>query len=137
MGAFIADKAKMQTLTGNPVLGHITTFGGHPLCCAAGLASLQVLLEEDWIQAVIRKEQLFRRLLVHPAIRAIRSCGLLIAVEFSSFEENKRVIDACIEKGLLTDWYLFAPQCLRIAPPLSISDEQIEKACSIIVSAIG
>jgi acetylornithine/N-succinyldiaminopimelate aminotransferase len=137
MGAFIADKAKMQTLTGNPVLGHITTFGGHPLCCAAGLASLQVLLEEDWIDAVIRKEQLFRRLLVHPAIRAIRSCGLLIAVEFGSFEENKRVIDACIEKGLLTDWYLFAPQCLRIAPPLSITDEQIEKACSIILSAIG
>jgi acetylornithine/N-succinyldiaminopimelate aminotransferase len=137
MGAFIADKAKMQTLTGNPVLGHITTFGGHPLCCAAGLASLQVLLEEDWIEAVIRKEQLFRRLLVHPAIRAIRSCGLLIAVEFSSFEENKRVIDACIEKGLLTDWYLFAPQCLRIAPPLSITGEQIEKACSIILSAIG
>jgi acetylornithine/N-succinyldiaminopimelate aminotransferase len=137
MGAFIADKAKMQTLTGNPVLGHITTFGGHPLCCAAGLASLQVLLDEDWIAAVIRKEQLFHHLLVHPAIRAIRSCGLLIAVEFSSFEENKRIIDACIEKGLLTDWYLFAPQCLRIAPPLLITDEQIEKACSIIVSAIG
>ncbi len=137
MGAFIADKAKMQTLTGNPVLGHITTFGGHPLCCAAGLASLQVLLEEDWIGAVIRKEHLFRRLLVHPAIRAIRSCGLLIAVEFGSFEENKRVIDACIEKGLLTDWYLFAPQCLRIAPPLLITDDQIEKACSIILSAIG
>jgi 4-aminobutyrate aminotransferase-like enzyme len=74
---------------------------------------------------------------VHPAIRAIRSCGLLIAIEFSSFEENKRVIDACIEKGLLTDWYLFAPQCLRIAPPLLITDEQIDKACSIIVSAIG
>jgi 4-aminobutyrate aminotransferase-like enzyme len=86
---------------------------------------------------VARKEQLFRRLLVHPAIRAIRSCGLLIAVEFDSFEQNKRVIDTCIERGLLTDWYLFAPQCLRIAPPLPIRDEEIEKACSIILSAIG
>ena len=137
MGAFIADREIMKTLTGDPVLGHITTFGGHPLCCAAGLASLQVLLEEDWIARVAHKEQLFRRLLVHPAIRAVRSCGLLIAVEFDSFGQNKRVIDACIEKGLLTDWYLFAPECLRIAPPLLITDEQIEEACSIILSAIG
>jgi acetylornithine/N-succinyldiaminopimelate aminotransferase len=137
MGAFIAEREMMKTLTGDPVLGHITTFGGHPLCCAAGLASLQVLLEEDWIARVAHKEQLFRRLLVHPAIRAVRSCGLLIAVEFGSFEQNKRVIDACIEKGLLTDWYLFAPECLRIAPPLLITDGQIEEACSIILSAIG
>jgi acetylornithine/N-succinyldiaminopimelate aminotransferase len=137
MGAFISDQPKMSTLTGDPVLGHITTFGGHPLCCAAGLAALQVLLDERWIGQVARKEQLFRRLLVHPAIRAVRSCGLLIAVEFESFQQNKRVIDACIERGLLTDWYLFAPQCLRIAPPLPIGDEEIEKACSTILSAIG
>src|ERR1700743_1473203 len=136
MGAFIADRSLMQALTGDPVLGHITTFGGHPLCCAAGLASLQVLLEEDWIGEVARKEQLFRRLLVHPAIRAIRSSGLLMALEFESFEQNKRIIDACIEKGLLTDWYLFAPHCLRIAPPLLITDDQIEKACAIILSVI-
>ena len=137
MGAFISDQPKMNTLTGDPVLGHITTFGGHPLCCAAGLAALQVLLDERWIGQVARKEQLFRRLLVHPAIRAVRSCGLLIAIEFDSFQQNKRIIDACIEKGLLTDWFLFAPECLRIAPPLPIRDEEIEKACSIILSAIG
>jgi acetylornithine/N-succinyldiaminopimelate aminotransferase len=137
MGAFIADRPVMWALTGDPVLGHITTFGGHPVCCAAGLASLQVLLEEDWIGQVVRKEQLFRRLLVHPAIRAVRSSGLLIAVEFDSFEKNKRVIDACIEKGLLTDWYLFAPQCMRIAPPLPITEQQIEEACSIILASIG
>ncbi len=137
LGAFIAGRERMWALTGDPVLGHITTFGGHPLCCAAGLASLRVLLEEDWIAQVARKERLFHSLLVHPAIRAVRSAGLLIAVEFGSFEQNKRVIDACIEKGLLTDWYLFAPECLRIAPPLPITDEQIEKACSIILSAIG
>jgi len=136
MGAFVADHSLMNTLTDRPVLGHITTFGGHPVCCAAGVASLQVLLQEDWIDEVEKKEQLFRRLLVHPAIRAVRSCGLLIAVEFGSIDENKRVIDACIRKGVLTDWFLFAPECLRIAPPLTITDEQIRAACEIILSAI-
>jgi acetylornithine/succinyldiaminopimelate/putrescine aminotransferase len=136
LGAFIADRSVMWALTGDPVLGHITTFGGHPLCCAAGLASLEVLLEEDWIGQVARKEALFRKLLVHPAIQAVRSCGLLIAVEFGSFAVNKRVIDTCIEKGLLTDWYLFAPQCLRIAPPLLITEEEIERACTIILDSI-
>jgi acetylornithine/succinyldiaminopimelate/putrescine aminotransferase len=97
---------------------------------------MQVLLESDWIAAVAHKEALFRRLLVHPAIRAVRSCGLLIAVEFDDFEQNKRIIDACIAAGLLTDWYLFAPHCLRIAPPLSITDALIEKACSIILSTL-
>ena len=136
MGAFIAGRERMWTLTGDPVLGHITTFGGHPLCCAAGLAAMEVLLESGWIAQVAQKEALFRRLLVHPDIRAVRSCGLLIAVEFDTFETSKRIIDACIASGLLTDWYLFAPQCLRIAPPLSITEELIEKACSIILSSI-
>jgi acetylornithine/N-succinyldiaminopimelate aminotransferase len=136
MGAFIAGRERMWALTGDPVLGHITTFGGHPLCCAAGLAAMQVLLESGWIAEVTQKEALFRRLLVHPAIRAVRSCGLLIAVEFDSFETNKRIIDKCIGQGVLTDWYLFAPQCLRIAPPLSITEALIEKACTIILSAI-
>jgi acetylornithine/N-succinyldiaminopimelate aminotransferase len=136
MGAFIAGRQRMGSLTGDPVLGHITTFGGHPLCCAAGLASFRVLLESGWIEEVARKEALFRRLLVHPAIKTVRSSGLLIAVEFDDFEHNKRIIDACITAGLLTDWYLFAPECLRIAPPLSITEEQIQKACSIILSLI-
>lgn len=136
MGAFIAGRERMWMLTGDPVLGHITTFGGHPLCCAAGLAAMQVLLESGWIAQVAEKEALFHRLLVHPAIRDVRSCGLLIAVEFDSFETNKRIIDACIAGGLLTDWYLFAPQCLRIAPPLSITGELITQACAIILSAI-
>jgi acetylornithine/N-succinyldiaminopimelate aminotransferase len=136
MGAFIAGRELMWTLTGDPVLGHITTFGGHPVCCAAGLASLRVLLEEDWIGQVTRKGALFHQLLSHTSIKAVRSSGLLMAVEFESFEKNKQVIDACIEKGLLTDWYLFAPQCMRIAPPLIISEEQIRKACSIILSCL-
>ena len=137
MGAFIADQSLMGLLTDSPVLGHITTFGGHPVCCAAGMASMQLLLQNDWIREVERKELLFRQLLAHPAIRAVRSCGLLIAVEFESFDRNKRVIDACIGKGALTDWFLFAPECLRIAPPLTITDEQILSACNIILTAIG
>jgi acetylornithine/succinyldiaminopimelate/putrescine aminotransferase len=135
MGAFIAHRERMWALTGDPVLGHITTFGGHPLCCAAGHASMEVLLGSGWIEEVARKEALFRRLLVHPAIKTVRSRGLLIAVEYESFEQNKRVIDACIAAGVLTDWYLFAPHCLRIAPPLSITETQIEKACATILSS--
>ena len=136
LGAFIADREKMAMLTDSPVLGHITTFGGHPLSCAAGLASMQVLLEEEYISTVAAKEKLFRELLVHAAIREVRSAGLLIAVEFENFETNKRIIDACIAKGLLTDWFLFAPQCMRIAPPLTITEEEIKTSCSIILSAI-
>jgi acetylornithine/N-succinyldiaminopimelate aminotransferase len=137
MGAFISDQSRMASLTDRPVLGHITTFGGHPVCCAAGLASMQVLLQNDWIGQVEAKEQLFRQLLVHPAIRAVRSCGLLIALEFESFDRNKQIIDACIAKGALTDWFLFAPECLRIAPPLTITAEEIRSACDIILEAIG
>jgi len=135
MGAFISHRQLMWTLTGDPVLGHITTFGGHPVCCAAGHAALQVLLASGWIEEVSRKEALFRRLLVHPMIKAVRTNGLLIAVEFDSFDRNKQVIDACINAGVLTDWYLFAPHCLRIAPPLSITDEQIQKACATILAS--
>ena len=136
LGAFIADREKMWALTGAPVLGHITTFGGHPVSCAAGMAGLKVLLEEGWMKAVGEKEALFRELLVHPAIKAVRSCGLLMAVEFESYEINKGIIDRCIEKGLLTDWFLFAPHCMRIAPPLLITEEEIRKACAIILSCI-
>jgi acetylornithine/N-succinyldiaminopimelate aminotransferase len=142
LGAFIADKKLMQNLTDNPVLGHITTFGGHPLCCAAGMASMKVLLEEDWIKQVHEKEKLFKKLLVHTKIKALRTCGLLIAVEFDSFETNKKVIDECLQASdafinILTDWFLFAPNCMRIVPPLIISDDEIRKACAVILKAIG
>jgi acetylornithine/succinyldiaminopimelate/putrescine aminotransferase len=136
MGAFVASRERMWLLTGDPVLGHITTFGGHPLSCAAGLASFRVLLESGWVGEIAQKEAIFRERLVHPSIKAVRSCGLLIALEFDDRQTNKRVIDACIAGGLLTDWYLFAPQCLRIAPPLSISVEEIEEACRKILKTI-
>lgn len=135
LGAFIAGKKLMDAFTDNPVLGHITTFGGHPVCCAAGMAGLNALLEEGWITTVKAKEALFRSLLVHPKIKDVRSYGLWIAVEFDSFETNKQVIDTCIAAGVLTDWFLFASHCLRISPPLIISEQQIEKACAVIVAA--
>ena len=141
LGAFIAGKELMWALTDSPVLGHITTFGGHPVSCAAGMAALQALVEEKIIDTVKQKEELFKSLLKHPKIKAVRSFGLWLALEFDSFETNKKVIDACINasgpgKGpnaLVTDWFLFAAQCLRISPPLIISEEQIKKACAIIL----
>lgn len=136
LGAFIADQNIMGQLTDNPVLGHITTFGGHPVCCAAGLAALKVLLKETLVQEVKKKEELFIKLLQHPTIKAVRSNGLMIAVEFDSYETNKRIIDACIANGVLTDWFLFAANCMRIVPPLTISPKEIKKACKIILEAI-
>jgi len=135
LGAFIANKEVMWSLTNQPVLGHITTFGGHPVCCAAGLAALQVLIEEKMIEGVNEKEKLIQLLLIHPKIKAVRSYGLWLSVEFESFEINKKIIDNCIKKGVLTDWFLFATNCLRISPPLILSEQQIKKACEIILQA--
>lgn len=137
LGAFIARQSIMGQLTDNPVLGHITTFGGHPVCCAAGLAALKVLLKESVVQEVKKKEALFLELLKHPAIKTVRSNGLMIAVAFDSFDTNKKVIDACIASGVLTDWFLFAPQCMRIVPPLTISPKEIKKACKVIQASCG
>jgi acetylornithine/succinyldiaminopimelate/putrescine aminotransferase len=137
IGAFIASKEMMAVFQHGPILGHITTFGGHPVCCAASLATLQTLLAENYIAEVPSKEQLFKELLVHPAIRSFRSKGLLIALEFDSFETNKKIIDSCIENGVVTDWFLFAPNCLRIAPPLIITPEEIGKACKVVLAAIA
>ncbi len=137
LGAFIADQKLMSVLTENPVLGHITTFGGHPVCCAAGLAALKALLDEEMINVAKRKEELFKSLLVHKKIRSVRSFGLWLAVEFDSFEANKKIIDHCIANGVLTDWFLFASNCLRISPPLIISEEQIKKSCAVLLNAVN
>lgn len=141
LGAFISDKKIMNALTVNPVLGHINTFGGHPVSCAAGLTALQVLLHDNIIGGVNAKEALFRSLLIHPRIQSVKSCGLMMALEFQSFEFNKRVIDALIEgKGapvaIFTDWFLFSSQSLRISPPLNISDDDIRLACSSVLNVL-
>jgi acetylornithine/succinyldiaminopimelate/putrescine aminotransferase len=129
LGAFIADKKIMNSFTNNPVLGHINTFGGHPVCCAAGKAAMEFLLEEKIVETVFEKEKLFLQNLHASKIKNIRSRGLMFALEFENFEENKKVIDILIENGVFTDWFLFASQCLRLVPPLTISKEEIEKAC--------
>jgi acetylornithine/succinyldiaminopimelate/putrescine aminotransferase len=136
LGAFIADKALMDDLSHDPVLGHITTFGGHPVCCAAGLAAFNVLLKKDITAKVRKKEKLFHKLLQHPSIKEVRSSGLLLAVEFPDEEFNKKIISYCIQHGVLTDWFLFAPHCMRIAPPLTISTDEIEVACKLIVEGL-
>lgn len=136
LGAFIADKKLMNTLTANPVLGHITTFGGHPVSCAAGKAAMETLLQSGCMQAVKHKEKLFVDLLKHERICGVRSAGLWLAIEFESFEVCKKVIDGCIKQGIVTDWFIFASNCLRIAPPLIITDDEIRKVCKIIISSI-
>ena len=139
MGAFIADKNLMMQLTENPVLGHITTFGGHPVCCAAGLAAFEALLEEKVIDTIAQKEKLFLQKLQHPKIKSIHHFGLWMAVQFDSFESNKKVIDALLlqhPKAVFTDWFLFASDSLRISPPLIISEEEIIEACALIVKVM-
>ena len=136
LGAFIADKNLMNHLTHDPVLGHITTFGGHPVCCAAGVAAFKHLLKKEMVKKVAKKEKLFLKLLQHPAIKEVRTCGLLIAVEFPEEAFNKRIINYCIRNGVLTDWFLFAPDCMRIAPPLNISTKEIQSACEIIIKGL-
>ncbi len=136
IGAFIASKKIMGTLSHGPLLGHITTFGGHPVCCAASLATLKTLLEENIIEKVFEKEKLFLKLLKHESIIEVRSAGLMMAVELKDFDFVQKVIKICLEKGLITDWFLFNDRSLRIAPPLTISNEEIDKSCQIILEAI-
>lgn len=137
IGAFISSTEIMGALMKNPVLGHITTFGGHPVCCAAALANLKVLTTTSYVQDVAIKEQLFLQYLQHPAIRKITHKGLLMAVHLDSFENLQKVIHTCIQKGLLTDWFLFESNALRIAPPLIITEEEIQFACNIILESLN
>lgn len=136
LGAFISSHDNMAALTNNPVLGHITTFGGHPVCCAAGLAGMQALLNERLIAGVAEKEQLFITLLKHPAIKAVRSKGLLIAVQLESPKHVIETLQQCLQKRLFSDWFLFAPDCIRIAPPLTITPDEIRSACEILLSSL-
>ncbi len=136
IGAFISSKEIMSVFTENPILGHITTFGGHPVSCAAGLATLKAIQKENLIAEVEEKGELFKSLLQHPAIKEIRGKGLMLAVEFDSYEVNKAIIDACIADGLITDWFLHCSNSMRIAPPLIITGEEIREACTVILKNI-
>ncbi|ACU03091.1 aspartate aminotransferase family protein [Pedobacter heparinus] len=133
IGAFISSREIMISLATNPILGHITTFGGHPVSCAAGLATLQTIITENMVEGVTAKAELFKKLLVHPAIKEVRGKGLMIAIAFENFELNKKIIDACIADGLISDWFLHCSNAMRIAPPLIISEEEIKWACAVIL----
>ena len=136
LGAIVSDKKNMDAFSTAPVLGHINTFGGHPVSCAAGLAALKVLLNDKIVEGVFHKEQLFLKYLQHPKINKINSAGLMMAVFFDDFETNKKIIDTLIEAGVFTDWFLFADNAFRIVPPLNISDAEIKTACEIIINVL-
>lgn len=136
LGAFIAHHSLMSTLTNNPVLGHITTFGGHPVSCAAGRAAFEFLLQNQLFQSAMQKSSIILSKLKHPAINAIHQIGLWMAIEFDNFETNHAVIQRCIDKGLITDWFLFAANCMRIAPPLIINEEELNIMATIIQESV-
>lgn len=136
IGAFIAKREIMQVITDNPMLGHITTFGGHPVCCAAALASIDVILENKLYDSVDSKAQLFRQKLQHPAIQEIRGLGFMMCIQLRSFKEVESVSKYCAEEGVMIDWFLHCETALRIAPPLVISEEEISHACDTILKGI-
>lgn len=136
IGCFIADKTVMNMLTHDPVLGHITTFGGNAVCCAAALAAVKVVEEQKLYADAERKAQLLLEHLKHPAIRRISHKGLMMAVHLDNYENLRRVIDHCLANGLIADWFLFAPHALRIAPPLIIADAAILESCAILQQAL-
>lgn len=136
IGAFISSKAIMSSLQENPILGHITTFGGHPVSCAAGLANLNVILDNKLMDTVPAKESLFRTCLKHPQIREIRGKGLMLSIQLDTFEQVEKVSKQCIEKGIIIDWFLHCDTALRLAPPLIISEAEIRIACEVILGAI-
>lgn len=135
IGAFVAHKKVMRCFTEKPVLGHITTFGGNAVCCASALAAIHVLQEEKLTEQVTPKAQLFKEMLdVRKNVRFTQA-GLMMALHFDSYETNKKIIDRCIELGVVTDWFLFEPAALRICPPLIIREEEIIAACNVINQA--
>ena len=136
LGAFISSHKLMSTLTVAPVLGHITTFGGHPVSCAAGKKAFEILLEQKWIDTVPAKSELLQSLLVHPAIVQMQGIGLWFSLQFSSDALAQKVAHTCVQNGVITDWFLFAPNCIRVAPPLIITEAEIRAACTIILQSI-
>jgi len=136
IGAFIASTDMMRKLKENPKLGHITTFGGNPLIASAALATLEEVIETDLMAAVLEKEKLFRKLLIHPKIKEIRGKGLMLALIVDSAEIASEIILKSLDNGLLLFWLLFEGKAIRITPPLNISDKEIEKGCAIILEVL-
>lgn len=136
VGGFIANECHMDLLSHNPKLGHITTFGGHPVIAAASLATLQEILEKDYAAQALEKEKLFRRLLVHPLIEEVRGRGLMLAAMTADPEITNRAIFKCQDKGLILFWLLFEGKAIRITPPLTVSETEIREGCAILLEAL-
>ena len=136
IGAFIASEKIMSTLKDKPFLGHITTFGGHPVSCAASLACLKAIQEENLLEGIDKKSALFKQLLVHNKIKEVRAKGLMIAVEVKDYDYLQKLIQALLEKGIISDWFLFCNNSMRIAPPLIITPEEIQWVCEQILSVL-
>ncbi len=137
LGAFISSKKIMDSLSVNPALGHITTFGGHPVSCATSMEAINIIEEEKLISQIAEKEKLFRDLLKHKKIIEVRGKGLMLAIQLDNFDTVKKCISYCLEKGVIIDWFLFCDSAIRISPPLIISDKQIEFSCTTIIDALN
>ncbi len=136
LGAFIAPRKIMQALTHNPSLGHISTFGGNPVCCAAGFATFKLLLSKKYISLVNKKAQYLKDYLAHPLIKEIRYKGLWMAIDLADEKKAKQVVAYCFKHGLIIDWFLFNATSIRLAPPLSISMRELKKGMDILLSAL-
>ncbi len=136
IGSFISNKEIMDCLTHDPMLGHITTFGGNPVCCASALASLEIIEEENILDHVEEKGKLFEELLQHPKIKAVRRIGLMLAIDFETESEVASIVQKSLHDGVICFWFLSHPNSFRIAPPLIITEEQIRQSCTVLLNAI-
>jgi acetylornithine/N-succinyldiaminopimelate aminotransferase len=138
IGSFISSREIMNTLANNPELGHITTFGGHPVCCAAALASLEVLLGSDLVSGADNKGSILEdHLRKHKLVKEIRRKGLMLGVEITDGQKRKKLTDACLSNGILIDWFLFHPATFRIAPPLTIAEEECSMAAEQVLKSMN
>jgi len=137
IGCFISNQTLLNEFTYNPVLGNINTFGGNAVCCAASLACLQTIIQDNLVLDIERKSALIKSLLKHPAIKVIKGKGFMLSIDFEDTDLNFKIIDHCVKNGLIVDWFLFNTHAMRIAPPLIITDDEIKKACEIILNSIN
>ena len=137
IGSFTTSTEKMHSLRENPILGHITTFGGHPIACAASLATLIELCDSQIIEQVAQKEKLFRKLLVHPKIKEIRGKGLMLAIELDDVEVCRDIVHKGLDKGLIMFFFLFTQTSVRLSPPLTISEDEIRTASKLIIDVLN
>jgi acetylornithine/N-succinyldiaminopimelate aminotransferase len=136
IGAFVSSRENMHLLSENPVLGHITTFGGNAVCCAAALATVETIVEENLLAGIAEREKIIIETLKHPAIKELRGKGLMYAAVLEDAEKVKSTIQKCIEKGVITDWFLFCDHALRIAPPLNIDLAVLKESCQVILDCL-